>query len=155
MTYQYGPFSLNIEPRYNDRNIDLIDDETETQCSKVMILSHGKALPSASIVFDTANDKNIVFHLDDSFLGEMMEISLFDIMLQHEKPKTNIMIICTRQIDMHVFKKEKRRINFNLQEHHLCMFCIRGNEQITIESKKHDTKSEIICRVKFIVSHSK
>ena len=152
MTYHYDSYSLKIEPQCDYKNIYSIVNETEIECFKLMIMSSGKTLPSAFISFDTAHDKIILFDLDCTYFGEMMEINLFDIMLQHEKPKTDIMIICTRQTDVNVIAKEKRRINFNLLEHYLCMICIRGNEQITIESKQQDTKSKIICTIKFIVS---
>jgi len=146
----YGPFSLKKDQNPNE-NISEPDKAT-TACCQVMIMSCGKLLPQVTKCVKQ-KEHHFDFLIDSSYNGEMVEISLLEMMPQHKKPTEDALIGSMRKKNDFKCKTNRRSIDFRHYEHHVCMICINGDESVIIESEFHKQQANVLLDVNFIMQN--
>jgi len=145
----YGPFALSVQ------YVQDMDILKTCPCCYVSITSYGKKLPEAvelCNMYGDAYERSLIFLLDESNQGEVVEINLQNIMEQMNKPTDSVYVEHTRKNDYLQFQKIRSVIQFRNPEHPVMTMCIRGNETIHIYCHLPGKTNDLVVVIKFIVS---
>jgi len=149
----YGPFALTAQYGLNT-NIFKVDDGA-CPCCHVRITGYGKKLPKAlemADVYGDAHERSLIFLLNESYHGEVVEINLQDIMHKVSKPKNAVHIEYTRKNNSSVSQKGASFVQFRNPEHSVTTMCIRSNETVRIFCQLPALTRDLVVVVKFIIS---
>jgi len=145
----YGPFALGMQ------YIQDMDILKTCPCCYIRITTYGKKLPEAVGLSDMCGDTHepsLVFLLDESYHGELVEISLQNIMHQMRKPVDSVHVECTRTNKYSLPRKRSSIIQFRNPEHSVTTLCICGNETVRICCQLPGQTMDFVVVVKFIFS---
>jgi hypothetical protein len=145
----YGPFALTARYGLNT-NID-----AACPFCHVRITSCGKKLPKAletADVYGDVHERSLIFLLDESYHGEVVEISLQDIMHKMSKPMNAVHIDYIRKNDLSLSQKGASVVQFRNPEHSITTMCIRSNETVRIFCQLPALTRDLVVVVRFIIS---